>query len=820
MSVNYSLKKISEITNADLIERYDTVISKIIIDSRSFIADANTLFVAIKGERHNGHDFINELYKNGIVNFLVQDLPQNYKTLKKANFIIVKKSLNAFQQIAEYHRNTINYNIVGITGSNGKTIVKEWIFQILNNEKLIIRNPKSYNSQVGVPLSLLLLEKNYDFGIFEAGISQPNEMQKLQKIINPNIGIFTNIGDAHQENFNSLEEKIKEKLQLFEKSNTIIYCKDYKQIHKSISNIKHYKNKTFTWSYSADNNLFIKKTKILKTKTKIKFIYKKNNNEIEIPFTDKASIENAIHCLAFLLANNLFNTNTQKNFKKLSNVEMRLEIIKGRNNCTLINDSYNSDLNSIQIAIELLEQQNQNNIKTIVLSDIEQSGKSEQELYKTISEIINLSSIDKIIGIGKNIGKYSDKFNKEKYFFSSTKEFLLSKFIKNFNNEAILIKGAREFTFERIIEILQKKNHRTQLEINLEAITHNLNYFRSLIHQKTKIMIMVKAFSYGSGSHEIARLLQHQKIDYLGVAYTDEGVELRKAGISLPIMVMNPDFENFKNIIDYNLEPEIYSFKSLKEFNKLANANSVYAYPIHIKIDTGMKRLGFELKETKKLITEIKKMKAVKIKSIFSHLVASDDKKHDKFTEKQIADFNNIANKIENQINYKFTRHILNSSGIERFSNAQFDMVRLGIGLYGISCVNKANVKNISTLKTKISQVKTIKAAETIGYGRKGKVDKETKIAILPIGYADGLNRKLSNGLGYVLIKNKKAKFIGNICMDMCMIDLTDIEAKENDEIIIFGENLPITEIAEKLETIPYEILTGISQRVKRIYLQ
>jgi len=818
--LNYSVKKILEITNADLIGRQATVIFKIIIDSRSFIADANTLFVAIKGERHNGHDFINELYKNGIINFLVQDLPQNYKSFKNANFIIVKNSLKAFQQIAHYHRNTIDYPIVGITGSNGKTIVKEWIFQILNNEKLIVRNPKSYNSQVGVPLSLLFLEKNYDFGIFEAGISQPNEMQKLQKMINPNIGVFTNIGDAHQENFSSIEEKIKEKLLLFEKSNIIIYCKDYKQIHKVISNTENYSNKTFTWSFNYGADLYVENVENQQSKTKIKSVFQNKNIEIEIPFINKASIKNAIHTLAFLLANNLFNANTQEKFKHLSNVEMRLEIIKGINNCTLINDSYNSDLNSIQIAIEVLEQQNQNRNKTIILSDIEQSGKSETELYKTISKIINLSGIDKIIGIGKNILKYSDKFNKEKHFFNSTKEFLQSKLIKNFNNEAILIKGARHFTFERIIEILQKKNHRTQLEISLEAIIHNLNYFRSLIHKKTKIMIMVKAFSYGSGSHEIARLLQHQKVDYLGVAYTDEGVELRKAGISLPIMVMNPDFENFKNIIEYNLEPEIYSFKSLTEFNKLALRNSVGSYPVHIKIDTGMKRLGFENQDINKLIDEIKKSKSLKIKSVFSHLVASDDKKHDKFTKKQISDFNSIANNIEKGINYKFTQHILNSSGIERFAEAQFDMVRLGIGLYGISCINKNNVKNISTLKTRISQIKTIKANETIGYSRKGKVDKETKIAIIPIGYADGLNRKLSNKIGYVLIRGKKAKVIGNICMDMCMIDLTGINAKENDEVIIFGEDLPIDEIAKKLETIPYEILTSISQRVKRIYLQ
>ncbi|MBN1252858.1 MAG: bifunctional UDP-N-acetylmuramoyl-tripeptide:D-alanyl-D-alanine ligase/alanine racemase [Bacteroidales bacterium] len=818
--MNYSFEKISEITDSEIIGNKKTIISKIIIDSRSFVYDNQTLFVAIKGERNNGHDYINELYNNGILNFLVQDLPQNYKLLKNANFLIVKNSLNAFQQIAEYHRNTINYPIVGITGSNGKTIIKEWIFQVLNNEKLIIRNPKSYNSQVGVPLSLILLEKNYDFGIFEAGISKLNEMNKLQKMINPNIGIFTNIGDAHQENFESIEQKIKEKLELFKKSEILIYCKNHANIHNLISTKSNtYNLKTFTWSNNSDSDLFIDKIENNKTNTKISAIFKTKKIEIEIPFSDKASIENAIHVWSFLLVNELFSSKTKENFKHLTKVAMRLEMIKGKDNCTLINDSYNSDLNSIQIAIDVLEQQNQNRIKSIILSDIEQSGKKEYELYKTISEIINKSNIQKIVGIGKNISNNFELFTKEKYFFNTTAEFLQSKIIEKFSDEAILIKGSRDFGFEKIIELLQKKNHRTQLEINLEALTHNLNYFKSLLNKKTKIMIMVKAFSYGSGSHEIAGFLQHQKVDYLGVAYTDEGIELRKAGINLPIMVMNPDFENFSNIIEYKLEPEIYDFNSLIQFNKVASQQSVNAYPVHIKIDTGMKRLGFEKKNLEKLISEIQKSKSIIVKSVFSHLAASDEAVHDKFTQTQISDFKHIADEIEKTFGYKFLRHILNSSGIERFPEAQFEMVRLGIGLYGISSQNQDKLQNISTLKTRISQIKTIKADESVGYSRKGRVNKETKIAILPIGYADGLNRALSNGNGNVLINNKLAPFIGNICMDMCMVDLSGIEANQDDEVIIFGQNKPITEIAEKLNTIPYEILTSISQRVKRIYI-
>lgn len=818
--MNYSLKKISEITSAKLYGKPDTIISKILIDSRTIVYEKQSLFVAIKGERNNGHDYINDLYNKGIYCFLVENLPKEYQSLKKAKFIVVTDSLAALQKISSFHRQQYQYPVVGITGSNGKTIIKEWIFQLLDDEKRIIRNPKSYNSQVGVPLSVLLLENDYDFGIFEAGISQAGEMSKLEKIIQPEIGIFTNIGDAHQENFISIEQKIREKLKLFKNTKLLIYSKDHKEVDRIISEtINTNKTKLFSWSISTAADLEITGINHLKSQTEIKFFYKNKKTIIYIPFTDAASIENAIHVLAFLLSQNLYREKLNNKFSQLSSVAMRLEMMPGINNCTLINDSYNSDLNSIQIALDVLNRQHQHQKKSIIISDILQSGQNESELYNKLAQIIEKAKLNKIILVGNKLYENEKLIIGEKYIFKNTDELINSRIIEDFKDEAILIKGARKFEFDKISNTLQQKTHRTVLEINMEAMTHNLNYFRSLLKQGTKIMVMVKAFSYGSGSHEIAGWLEHQRVDYLGVAFADEGIELRKAGITLPIMVMNPNFESFRNLIDYKLEPELYNFTSLEQFSQIAQQYSVRACPVHIKIDTGMKRLGFEPKNIAQLVEKLKVLKGIKVKSVFSHLVASDEAIHDDFTNQQISEFEKITEEINNVLPYNFIRHILNSSGIERFPYAHFEMVRLGIGLYGISTTNQSKLMNISTLKTKISQIKTIKANETIGYSRKGKALQDTEIAILPVGYADGLNRKLSNGNGKVFINGKSAPYIGNICMDMSMVDLAGIEANEGDEVIIFGEQNPISKLAEQIDTIPYEIFTGISRRVKRVYL-
>ena len=873
----YTLQKISEILNSKLFGEPSVIIDSLLIDSRIFIPTNNSLFFAIDGQRHDGHNFITDLYQKNVKNFVIsKEIPEISK-LKDANFILVDNSIDALQKLAQFHRQQFNIPIVGITGSNGKTIVKDWLSQLLENKKTVLKSPKSYNSQVGVPLSVWELNKNYECAIFEAGISQINEMDKLQQIIQPEIGIITNIGDAHQENFPDIETKINEKLKLFENSVQIFYCKDYQLIDNILrTNNKFNTKQLFSWSKTLHGTLKVpcndnRQTrpdleiqKIIKKNntTKIQAIFKRltdkqilenrltDNSQkpearsqkpearsqrltIKIPFTDDASIENAIHCLLFLLVqfpetinNEILKAKSQKpkaksQFMKLLPVEMRMEQKSGINNCTIINDSYNCDFASLRIALDFLSLDSRHNKTTLILSDIHQVGKNQVELYSEISKILHKNNISRFIGIGYKISENSHSFQLKKHFYKTTEEFIENISNINFNNETILLKGAREFKFEKIANILQKKNHRTVFEINLQAVVHNLNEYRSLLKPDTKILVMVKAFAYGVGNYEIANILQHERIDYLGVAYTDEGVELRKAGINIPIIVMNPDTDNFNDFISYNLQPEIYSFDILEQFYTQLHGKINNSFPIHLKIETGMNRLGFVEADIPKLIHTLKKYNKLRVESIFSHLAGSPDSIFDEFTEQQISEFEKISSFIQKEFQYPIMQHLLNSAGIERFPKAQYDMVRLGIGLYGISAPKtNLSLQNIGTLKSRISQIKTVTKNQTIGYDRKGKVQQKTIIAIIPIGYADGLNRRLSNGKGKVLIKNKHfAPIIGNICMDMCMLDITNIPAKVNDEVIIFGDKYPVSKLASQLDTIPYEILTSIPQRVKRIYV-
>lgn len=817
-----TLEAIAKITEGQLTGNKYASIKNIIFDSRTIISDEETLFIAFTSSRNNGHSYIEELYFKGIRNFMITESAEKYRQYKRANFIQVENSLESLQKLAKTYRNNYKNNITAITGSNGKTVVKEWLFQLLHKEKSVIRSPKSFNSQIGVPLSLLLLDNKYDTAIIEAGISFPGEMQKLEEMIKPSIGIITNIGNAHSKNFNSQRLKIAEKLKLFEESELIIYCKDYEKIDLEIN--KKYSNskKLFSWSKKEKADLEVLSTDFMQNSTEILTIHKGEKHNITIPFTDSASIENAISCLAYLVATNQAKEKIKKLFKTLLPVEMRLELKQGINNCSIINDYYNSDMSSLRIALDFLSIQNQHNNKSIILSDIIQSGEEKNELYRKISELIIKSGVKKVVGIGKNLSLRKNLFSEvaEKAFFLNTDDFINSAFINNFNNETILIKGSRKFELEKISEKLMQKKHRTVLEINLSALTNNLNYYKSLLLPGTKIMVMVKAFSYGSGSYEIANLLQEQNVDYLGVAFADEGVALRKAGISMPIIVMNPEQSSFSNIVDFKLEPEIYNFKILREYAKFVKTQPGFVSNIHIKTDTGMKRLGFCEFETEQLIQELKQYGELRIKSIFSHLAGSDEEIHDDFTESQIEKFKKISTEIIREFDYKITRHILNSSGIERFPGAQFEMVRLGIGLYGFSPNNSEKLQNVSTLKSTILQIKKVKKGETIGYSRKTLAERDMITAVVPVGYADGLSRALSNGKGKVLINNKFAKIQGNVCMDMFIAEITDIECIEGDEVIIFGDKYPATEIAEILNTIPYEIITSVSERVKRIYFK
>jgi len=824
----FLLTEIAKICKGELIGNIEKnpCIFDLLTDSRKITSIENCLFFALLSKRNDGHKYIPELYQKGMKYFVISIMPDDIAVYPDAVFVLVKDSLKALQQISASHRKLFDIPVIGITGSNGKTIVKEWLSQLMCEDIRIVKNPKSYNSQIGVPLSVWQMKAEHELAIFEAGISEPDEMDKLQAIIQPEIGVFTNIGHAHDENFIHHAQKIAEKLKLFTKVKMLIYCVDYLEIKELILKSEMLRNiPSFSWSRKTKAHLSIQHVEKNSKKTSISAIYKNEQISIEIPFTDEASIENAIHCWAVLLYLNYSNELISQRMRLLHPIAMRLELKEGINNCSIINDSYSSDINSLGIAIDFLNQQKQHNKKTIILSDILQSGREDKDLYREIADLLESKKVSRLIGIGNAISKQSDKFNIEKTFYATTDSFLRDFLFSNFSNETILLKGARIFEFEKISQVLQQKAHETVLEINLNAIVHNLNYYRSKLKPATSLMAMVKAFSYGSGSFEIANTLQFHHVDYLAVAYADEGVELRKAGITLPIMVMNPDEQSFDTILKFNLEPEIYSlrvYSLLEEIIEQHISNKQQMVNIHIKLDTGMHRLGFGIKDLPDLTDRVKKNPQIHIQSAFSHLAAAENNLYDDFTMQQIGLFTEMSKILTDRLGYPVMRHILNSAGIVRFPDAQFEMARLGIGLYGIASVGfeQSELQNVGTLKTIISQIKQIPENDSIGYGRKCMAHQNMTIAIIPIGYADGLNRKLGNGKGKVLINNKFAPIIGNICMDMCMLDITDIPAKENDEVIIFGEQYPITHLADDLDTIPYEILTGISRRVKRVYYQ
>ena len=819
----YYISEIASLIQAKLVSnRKDNMgIATLLTDSRNLSISNNCLFFALETSRNDGHKYIVELYNKGVRNFVVQQIPNELKNADDVNFLVVNNSLKALQTLAKTYRERFSIPIVAITGSNGKTIVKEWLAYLLHEDENVVKSPKSYNSQIGVPLSVWELLPEHDLAIFEAGISQPNEMERNQRVIQPTIGIFTNIGTAHDEHFISRSQKISEKLKLFSDAQLLIYSTDYSEITKEIeANEILCKTPTFTWGHNKNSTLQILSVNTNGATTSIDALYKNEKIAITIPFSDKASIENALHCWAFLLSKNMPQATIAAQMKRLPIIEMRMELKEAINNCSVINDSYSSDYYSLQIAVDFLNSQQQHAKKTVILSDILQSGRNENELYAEIARLLGTKNIHRIIGIGAEISRQADKFSIAKSFYPDTETFLQTFDFATLHNETILLKGARIFAFEKINKRLQQKAHETILEIDLNALTHNLNYYRAKLNAEVRVMAMVKAFSYGSGSYEIANLLQFHRVDYLTVAYADEGVELRKAGIGLPIMVMNPEEQSLDAMLDYNLEPEVYSFRILSLLKqKLTNDKSL---AIHIKCDTGMHRLGFEENEIPQLVAELATTPTLRVASVFSHLAAADNPELDDFTRSQISTFRRMSEQIQSIYKEPIYKHILNSAGISRFPDAQFDMVRLGIGLYGIGHNDDEQqyLQNVSTLKTVISQIKNLASGDTVGYNRAYVAKQNMRVATIPIGYADGLNRKFGNGNGHVLINGKKASVIGNVCMDMCMIDITNIDAKENDEVIIFGAGQPISEVAKVLDTIPYEVLTGISRRVKRVYFQ
>jgi Alr-MurF fusion protein len=786
-------------------------IEHITIDSRSPQNNQNTLFFAIQGNNFDGHFFIQDLISKGVQNFVVSNIPNGLP--EKANFYEVENTLEAFQKLAAYYRSLFHFPILGITGSNGKTIVKEWLNYLLSPEYQIIRSPKSYNSQIGVPLSIFGINEEHNFGIFEAGISTIDEMEHLQEIIKPTLGILTNIGTAHDEGFENKNQKLIEKLKLFKEISVLIHQKNG-WIENFTQNIP-----TFTWSFTnnqADVSICIRKKE---KNSLISIDFQNVTNEIEIPFLDDASIENAIQCIVLMIYLKYDFELIKERCLLLFPLEMRLKLKKGIYNTTLIDDSYSSDYQSFKIALDFLKNQNIHQKSTIIVSDIVQSGLNQETLYLAISQLIAQNQLDRIITIGTEIFKHQDKF-KNVFSFQTMNDFLASFSTFKFENETILIKGARHFQFEKIVKLLQEKTHETVLEINTNALIHNLNYYKNKLNASTKIMVMIKAFGYGNGGVELAKILEYQKVDYLGVAFADEGIILKNNGIKTPIMVLNPEATSYESIIKNGLEPEIYSFKGLRNFITICQEKNIVNYPIHLKIDTGMHRLGFEAFQIPELILALKNQNQVKIISILSHLATSDDLQFIKFTNSQISNFTIIAQDIENQLGKSIIKHLLNSSGISNFTAAQMDMVRLGIGLYGISNdVNEQKyLENVSTLKSVISQIKTIQPQDSVGYGRRFIAQQITKSATIPIGYADGISRALGNGLGYVMINQQKAVILGSVCMDMIMVDVTHINCEEGDEVIIFGKQPTLTEIAQKTNTIAYEVIAGISQRVKRVF--
>jgi alanine racemase len=824
INLTLSLQNIIPQINAEVYGTIsNTEIDSVSIDSRSMQNNENTMFFALTGPNYDAHSYIKELIENGIQHFVVTHIPENLED--KATFLIVPNTKIALQQFAAYYRNLFHFPIIGITGSNGKTIVKEWLNFLLSPDFNIIRSPKSYNSQVGVPLSVIATNEKHNLGIFEAGISTVNEMAALQEIIKPTIGILTNIGSAHDEGFDNIGEKIKEKLLLFKDVEVLIYNKNksIEQFFPTIGIASTYSagngQTTFTWSFKEKTaDVYISKSVVLDT-TLLNVTYKKESFKIKVPFLDDASIENAIHCLMTMLYFDYKFETIATRINLLYPVEMRLKVKNGINNTTLIDDSYSSDFQSLKIALDFLESQKQHKKKTLILSDIFQSGLSNDALYARVSQLIISNKIHRVIGIGETISEFKNKFV-NCTTFNSTTDFINSFDKLTFENETLLIKGARSFEFEQIVALLEEKTHETVLEINLNAISHNLSFYKSKLKPATKLMVMVKAFGYGSGGFEIAKLLEHLQVDYLGVAFADEGIALKINGIKTPIMVLNPENTSFRAIIQYDLEPEIYCMKGLNAFLKITEQKKLKSYPIHIKIDTGMHRLGFQEQDLPLLIETLKNTPSIKVKSVLSHLATSDDLENQDFANAQIALFEKLSQAIIEALKIQPIRHMLNTSGISNFGNSQYDMVRLGIGLYGISNDPKEQkyLENVGVLKSVISQIRTIQKGESVGYGRKFIASKPTKIATIPIGYADGISRLWGNELGYIMIRNQKAPIVGSICMDMLMVDCTEINCSEGDKVIIFGENPTVKEIAKKTHTIPYEILTSISQRVKRVF--
>lgn len=835
--MHYSIEKIATLIGARRFGSHEADIDWLLTDSRSLAFPETSLFFALRTRLGDGHKYIHDLYRRGVRHFVVGTLPEEAATrYPEANFLLVVSPLKALQRLAERHREAYALPVVGITGSNGKTVVKEWLNQLLAPSMTVTRSPRSYNSQIGVPLSVLLLDEQSQIGLFEAGISQPDEMASLRAIIQPTIGIMTNIGPAHQENFSTLQEKCLEKLSLFNDSQLLIYNGDNALIAECIEMSDFHGQRLFWSTTNRTAPLFISSIEKSDTATRIAYTFSCKIpaiGAVELPFTDDASIENGINCLAVALHCQMPTSEIAQRMSQLEPVAMRLEVKQGVRDCLLINDSYNSDVNSLDIALDFMNRRQfqldsshhtapkPKAGQTLILSDILQSGIPNNELYRRVAEMVERRGITRLIGVGPFISTAQQCFHIEKHFFNDTEELLLSGLLDTLHDETILLKGCRDFNFERITAQLALRVHETTLEVNLEALADNVKYYRSFLQPDTKMVCMVKASAYGAGSVEIAKTLQDRGVDYLAVAVADEGAELRRAGITSGIIIMNPEMSAFSTLFEYHLEPEVYNFGLLEALIHAAQKEGIQHFPVHIKLDTGMHRLGFHPQtDLPVLIDRLRHQTAVVPRSVFSHFVGSDSPEFDEFSDLQFQLFDTASRQLQAAFPHKILRHICNSAGIERFPDRHLDMVRLGLGLYGIDPIDNRFLNNVTSLHTTILQIREVPAGESIGYSRRTILDRPSRIAAIPIGYADGLNRHLGNRRGHCLVHGQPAEYVGNICMDVCMIDVTDIPCREGDRVEIFGDSLPVTRLAEWLDTIPYEVLTSVSERVKRVYFQ
>lgn len=819
--MSYPLSHIAQLMGAQQLGTSCPDIEWLLTDSRTLTAPENTLFFALRTRTGDGHRYLSALYQRGVRAFVVGTLPEGYdRDYADASFLLVPSPLKALQLLAEQHRRSLHLPVVGITGSNGKTIVKEWLYQLFDHAPSVVRSPRSYNSQVGVPLSVWMLNAQSEVGIFEAGISEPREMSSLRHIIRPTLGILTNIGGAHQEHFATLEEKCLEKLKLFKHAEALIYCADHDIVLRCLS-LSDFAGQHLAWSRTKTDAPICITVCQEGNSTTIAYTGLLGEGRVVIPFGDEASIENAIHALLAARYLGLSAEVVASRAAQLQAVAMRLEVKQGMRGLTLIDDAYNSDLTSLHLALDFLVRRGCGRGRTLILSDLQQTGLDSVTLYTKVAQLLRQHSIDRLIAIGQELSQHQHLFEGKTHFFETTQQLLKSPLLEQLHSDIVLLKGARDFHFETIAERLQLKLHETTLHVDLAALADNVRHYRAYMRPDTKLVCMVKASAYGSGSIEVARTLQDLGVDYLAVAVADEGAELRKAGITAGIIIMNPELSALSTLFKYRLEPEVYNFRLLDALIAAARQEGITHYPVHLKLDTGMCRLGFNPDhDLPQLIERLQGQQALAPRSVFSHFVGSDSPEFDTFTHEQFARFDRASLRLQEALPHSLLRHICNSAGIARFPQYHLDMCRLGLGLYGIDPVTNAPLANVATLRTTILQIRHIEAGTSVGYSRRSTVSRPSRIAALPIGYADGLDRHLGNGRGHCWVNGKLAPYIGNICMDVCMIDVTDIDCREGDAVEIFGEHLPISTVAEWLDTIPYEVLTSVSERVKRVYVQ